>query len=155
MTPRVKLSEPQVAAIRELEQEGQLTAAVVVQAARAKASPLHDLFDWDKTKASEKWWLHRAREIIGSVVIVHQSVEYTIRAPAYVVVGDGAGYHSTVALRSDEARAREALIHALEAASGHLRRAQDLAGPLGLATELDRLLASVCGLQRVARHEAA
>jgi hypothetical protein len=52
-------------------------------------------------------------------------------------------------LRSDPASARQSLIYTLEVAAGHLRRAQDIAQPLGLQGEVDQLLAQVMGVQRL------
>lgn len=155
MTPKVRLTEPQVEAIRALENEtGRLTPQRVVQAAKAKSSPLHSLFDWNTKTAAEKWWLQRARDVIGSVTYQYQTTEYSVRVPAYIQSGDRAGYRSVIALRDDDASARESLIYALETAAGHLRRAVDLAAPLGLSADVDRLIESVVGVQRIVRAAA-
>jgi hypothetical protein len=128
-----------------------------VQAARDRRSPLHDLFDWSVKEAAEKWWLHQARVIIGAVEIHVTTEQFSYKASAYMrdTTADGQGYRSTVSLKADTPNARESLIFTLETAAGHLRRALDLAVPLGLAGEVDELLARVAGVQRVVRDRAA
>jgi len=156
MTPKVRLTDPQVEAIRALENEtGRLTPQLVVQAAKATSSPLHSLFDWNTETAAEKWWLQRARDVIGSVSYLYSTTTHTVKVPAYVQSGDRAGYRSVVSLRDDDAAARESLIYALETAAGHLRRAMDLAAPLGLSAEVDGLLSTIAGVQRIVRDRAA
>ena len=41
-----------------------LSPSIIVQSAKRKKSPLHKLFDWDDTEASQKWRLHQARILI-------------------------------------------------------------------------------------------
>lgn len=41
-----------------------LTPRMVLDAARPAEAPLHNLFEWDNKKASEKWRLHQARHLI-------------------------------------------------------------------------------------------
>jgi hypothetical protein len=154
----MKLTQVQLAAIRALENpRGQITATAVVQAARPTKSPLHDLFDWNVKVAAEKWWLHRARVIIGAVTIQVTTQEFTYNASAYVVdtTVEGQGYRSVVALKSDSESARESLVYTLEMAAGHLRRAFDLAAPLGLADEIDHLLQQIAGVRRVLTSKVA
>lgn len=154
----MKLTRAQIAAIQALENDrGQLTPGQVVEAARDKRSPLHTLFDWNVNTAAEQWWLHRARVILGAVKIQVVTQEFNYKAPAYVVdtEAEGQGYRSVVSLKSDTDSARESLIYTLEVAAGHLRRAQDLAQPLGLAAEIDHLLTEIAGVRRVIQKKAA
>jgi hypothetical protein len=154
----MKLTEEQIAAIQALENEkGELTPDQVVEAAKPKGSVLHDLFVWDKALAARAHWIQTAREIIGAVRVVVTTATTTVRTPMYVRDPDanGQGYRSVSGLRADPAAARESLIYTLEVASGHLRRAFDLAGPLGLADEIDQLVVQVAGVQRLVRDKAA
>lgn len=145
----------QLARLKALEDNhGRLTPARVVQDARSKTSPLHRLFDWDAKRASENWWLHRAREIIGAVTVVVTNETTTIRAPVYVHLPETKGYQTVAMLRKDPAQARESVIYTLEVAAGHLRRALDLAAPLGLQEQIDALIAEVVGVQRVIQQAA-
>ncbi len=147
----MRLTEAQVARVRSLEDAaGRLTADLVVEDAKNRTSPLHPLFTWDRSKAAAAYWLAEAREVIASVRLVVTNETTTLRVPVYVRATDmvGQGYRSVRALRADPAQARESLIYTLEVAAGHLRRAMDLAGPLGLSADIDRLIEEVVGVQR-------
>lgn len=154
----MRLTQAQLEAIKALENEhGQLTPRQVVEAAKDKRSPLHDLFDWDKGSAAAKWWEHQARIVINAVKIQVTTQEFSYRAPAYVVDTsvEGQGYRSVVSLKSDTANARESLIYTLNTAAGHLRRALDLAAPLGLSHEIDDLIEKIAGVHRMIESKAA
>jgi len=154
----VKLTQEQIDRLRSLETDnGELTPDRVVEDARQKSSPLHDLFEWDKSKAAQAHWIDQARVIIGAVRVVVTNETTTVRAPVYVrdPEAKGQGYRNVAALRADPDAARESLVYTLEVAAGHLRRAYDLAQPLGLSHEVDALLDQIVGLQRAARPVAA
>jgi len=55
------------------------TASEIVESAKDKTSPLHDLFEWDDSIASEKWREHQARLIVNHLIIIkkmdHEDVE--------------------------------------------------------------------------------
>jgi hypothetical protein len=147
----IRLTQPQVEAIRQLEgADGRLTPQQVVEAARSKDSPLHELFDWNIRSAASKWHLHQARTIIGAVRLQTVTNETVISNPCYVVDRDTpeAGYRSVTALKKNPASARESLIFTLEVAAGHLRRAYDLSVALSLQHEVMALVEQVTGLQR-------
>ncbi len=154
----MKLTQAQIARIKALEtKHGRLSARRLVEDAKSKRSPLHSLFPWNLRKAAEITWLARARDIIGAVKYVHHTTDHTIKAPAYVFDPSqkGGGYQSVAVMRADPSSARESLIFTLKIASGHIRRAFDLAGPLGLEAEVDQLLAQIAGLMRVAEKKKA
>lgn len=48
---------------------GEVTASDVLKDAKKKDSPLHDCFDWNDKTASDKWRLHQARLLLGSLVV--------------------------------------------------------------------------------------
>lgn len=54
------------------DNEGRLTPALVVAAARPKSHPLHDHFEWSNQIAGEKYRLIQARELIASVKVVYR-----------------------------------------------------------------------------------
>lgn len=145
------LTQEQIDRVRSLEDaDGRITPEIVVDDAKRKDSPLHDLFVWDKSKAAMMTWLHQAREVIGAVRIVVQSSTTTLKNPIYVRDPDatGQGYRSVMSLRKDPQKARESLVYTLEVAAGHVRRALELAEPLGLSGEVDGLLEQIVGVQR-------
>lgn len=52
----------QLLAVRD--QHGQLTPALVVDAARPKNHPLHNRFEWNNSAAAERWRRHQAHQLI-------------------------------------------------------------------------------------------
>jgi hypothetical protein len=52
---------------RIVEEHGNLEPQIVVQAARPKNSPLHELFEWDNKVAGDKYRLGQARTLIRIV----------------------------------------------------------------------------------------
>jgi hypothetical protein len=154
----MKLTQAQLTRIRELENsKGQITARRVLDDARQVRSPLHSLFNWNAKHAAERWWLHRARLIIGAVTIQVTHQHAVVKSPCYIVDTSikGEGYRSVASMKTDTVSARESLIYTLEVASGHLRRAYDLAAPLGIAKEIDSLLAQIAGVARIVQKKAA
>lgn len=161
----MKLTQAQLAHIKSLEDSrGRLTARRVLEDARKPKSPLHTLTvfrGWNVEHATRKWWLHCAQLVIGAVTYQVTHNERVIKAVAYVVDpsmkgnGGGGGYRSVQAMQADPESARESLIYTLEIASGHLRRAYDLAPALGLTRQIDALLAQIAGVKRIAAAKKA
>lgn len=153
----MKLTKTQIAHIKTLEQERKITPERVVTDAKRQNSPLHGLFNWNVRDAARQHWLHTARQIIGAVqyeIVRGETVELR---PQYVNVPgtEGRGYQRVEAVREDRDQARRSLVYTLEVAAGHLQRALDLAGPLGLTREIDHLLSEIAGVQRIALKKKA
>lgn len=55
-----------------LDENGDLTPALVVDAARDEDHPLHDRFDWDDSDAAEKWRINQAAHLIRSVKVTRE-----------------------------------------------------------------------------------
>lgn len=149
----MRLTQAQQARLKAIEDAaGRLSARRVFEDAKDHRSPLHALYNWNVKHAAEKWWLHQTRIIIASVNLKIIVNNVTVSRPYYVkdttVKGDG--YQSTIIMRQDKESSRESLIYTLEVAAGHLRRAYDLAQPLGLTKEIDALLAQIAGVKRIA-----
>jgi hypothetical protein len=51
------------------ERHGKLKARDVVDEARSKKNPLHEVFDWDNTSAAEKYRLEQARHLINHLTV--------------------------------------------------------------------------------------
>jgi len=157
----MKLTQAQLAHIQSLEDRfGRITRHRLLADARKPKSPLHSLSvwrGWDKTKLAETQLLHCADLVIGAVTYQYTHNERVIDTPKYVVdrsVKTG-GHRNAIAMRADPNAARESLIYTLEIAAGHLRRAYDLAAPLGLVKEIDSLLAQIAGVKRLADNKKA
>lgn len=152
----MKLTQAQLAHIKTLEdRSGRLTARRLLADARKPSSPLHGLKvwrGWDKAHATEKWWLHCAQLVIGAVTYQVTHNHRVLKSVAYVVDPSspaGGGYRNIVALKTDANAARESLVYTLEVAAGHLRRAYDIAIPLGIEKNIDALLAQIAGVKRI------
>ena len=52
------------------ERDNGIVPQAVVDEARDKASPLHDCFEWDNTRAAEKYRIEQARRMISHLVVV-------------------------------------------------------------------------------------
>lgn len=93
--------------IVELREEGKATPKAIVADARDLKSPLHKFFEWDDTKASEKWRLDQARALIHNVVIeisyeggLHEKID--VKAFHSVVQDGKRSYASAITVFSQE-----------------------------------------------------
>lgn len=67
--------------------EGEHAAPALVDASRSRNSPTHKLFQWNDAKAAEEYRIARARQLIGSVMIVVEEDKDGLpmkTAPAFV-----------------------------------------------------------------------
>ena len=71
-----KISEKVIQEILKVKEKQGLTAKAIVDQARKKTSPLHDLFEWDNEKASEMWRFQQARVLINEVKVIIEDNEY-------------------------------------------------------------------------------
>lgn len=67
------------------ERKGELTPALVVEAARKEESPLHDYFTWSDSKAATNFRLLEAAMLIRSVRVRVTNGEQTIRTNAFML----------------------------------------------------------------------
>lgn len=71
-----KITQERIKEIIRIKQSKGLTAESVLEEAKKKNNPLHDLFQWDNTKAGEQWRLQQARVFINEIKIVIDTKEY-------------------------------------------------------------------------------
>ena len=113
-----------------------LTADIVIDSAKDKRSPLHKHFPWDVKSAAYEHWKYIARKLISSVHIVYRIENISVTAPVYIRDPDSdpkeQGYVTVSSIKSDEERAREALIDEFKRVRGSLERAQSLAKVLSV-----------------------
>lgn len=124
------------------EKQGELTPAAVVEAAKNKASPLHDQFTWDNTKAATNYRLLQAAFLIKTVKIRVAQGEDSIRTNAYVLPKKGNGQFRAIQdvlsdgdladAMMDNARSE---LSAFKAKYGRLERLSSL------ITEMEKVLA--------------
>jgi len=73
------------AALKKIQQESSIiTPRLVVQSAEDEASPLHKYFEWNNTKAAERYREWQARSLIISVYLVDSEDENSVPVRAFV-----------------------------------------------------------------------
>jgi hypothetical protein len=100
---------------------GVLTAESVVSAARSKASPLHECFEWADTRAAQLWRLHQARNLIRvSVEIISPINGQEVEVRTFVSLTTdrnseegGGGYRVLTTVLTDSERRKQMLSDAL------------------------------------------
>ena len=137
-----------IARIRKLEaSDGTITPQAVLSDAKDPASPLHEHFEWDDSKAAHAHRINQARELIRSVRLVITNTESVVRRVAYVrdpaKPAHDPGYISTFQLRKSPNEARAALMAELARADNAMQRAKDVAFALGLEREIDAIIAAI------------
>jgi hypothetical protein len=136
--------------------QGNLTADAVVAEATNEASPLHHLFEWDDAKAAHAHRLDQARILLRGIHVRIETHRETYEVPAFCRnPSTSRGYALVSTLRSDKARAREALLREFVNARGALERARSMAVALGLEVEIERLLLGVLDLTRATEEAEA
>ena len=145
--PRQAVSAEKVAEhLRTLKEKyGTVTGETFLESARDESSEMHKLFEWDDTKAAEKWRVHQARMIICSIrvtieereeqpIVVRAFVQDRTEEPTYVHVID--------ALSEEETR-RQVLADARRDAEWFRRKYVDLQEVANIIEEIDRFVEEV------------
>jgi hypothetical protein len=128
---------------------GNLTRRAFVDDAADENSPLHPLLEWNDAVAGDQYRLIQAGTIIRNVEYTYVTEKHVTVAPVYMKNPDErSGYTTVAALRTDEDRARSALIAEFIAVRGRLVRARSIARVLDLESEIDALLTGVVEIQR-------
>lgn len=112
---------------------GRLTPEDVVEAARARSSPLHAAFCWDDTEAARLYRLVQARNVIGAIVVVHRD-EGPVRE--YVRLPKVREYAPTVEAMKDPKHAEGILDRALAELDGMLVRYRSYRALAGLLDDV-------------------
>ncbi len=146
-------------ALESLENDGRLLPSEVVAAAEDEASPLHDCFEWDDSKAAYQQRLGRARDLIVSFPAKITTIGTTLHCPATVVVtkqyihdpslpAHVEGYRRLEVLKNDPEMAAEAVRREIDSAAAHLRRAESIAEALGLASAVAAVKKKLVALRK-------
>lgn len=122
---------------KELEAQGNLNAAALVEASKAEDAPLHDMFEWDDTVAAQKYREVQAREIIRSITVVTEDRPLSYRQ--FSSVGNSVYVSTTSALSRDETR-KIVLSTAMRELEAFRRKYQTLSELLGLFSAIDEVL---------------
>ena len=108
---------------------GAVTPQALLDASRPDGAPLHGLFEWDNTRAAERWRLNQAQEIISSLRIVVREGEPEMPAMAYLSVGASGdrrhkGFLPMTSVVDNRARRVQFLLGELRNLEGILRRTE-------------------------------
>jgi hypothetical protein len=148
------MSDPAILEAIQAE-HGRVTAELVVEASRDAEHPWHDKFDWNNESAGHHWRMMQARSLIRSVRYERRTETRILHSPAYIRDPDAPSteqsYVSVVSLRTDEDRARAALINEFTRVASALKRAREIADVLGLDDEVAHMLRNVEGLRETLR----
>jgi hypothetical protein len=106
--------------LRELEEiaaanGGLVRPEAVVEYARNPETALHSWFEWDDSKAAEKYRLHQARMRLRLVLTMHPKAEIKFRAVVSLKEDrySGQGYRLTLDVMSESERREQLLLEAL------------------------------------------
>lgn len=84
---------------------GDVTPQMVVQEAKDKNNPLHTCFDWNNSEAGEKWRIHQARLLMGSLVVqIEYSQPQSIRAFVNLQTPERQSYYPITDIMDDNAK---------------------------------------------------
>ena len=145
MSEKNTRTSPQVlAALRRLERGGKLEPESVVEAARAKSSPLHRHFEWSDTKAAHEYRLDQARRLIR----VHVEMLPGASSPSPIFVSlkrdrdeERGGYRRMVTVLSD-AEMRQELLDAAHQEMVYFR------GKYGMLKELAGVIDAMAKVEK-------
>lgn len=101
--------DPQIAGeiCAKLEAENRLTAQDLVEVSRPETAPLHCEFEWDDSKAAEKYRESQARNIIRHITVELKDGQSSSQEPVrafYNVVEASPEYESIRVIISDESK---------------------------------------------------
>lgn len=140
------------------QQHGTLTPELVVEDAKRRDSPLHDLFEWDVEKAATQHWHDVARQLIRNVRVVINNEDRIIKAPYFVrdpsLPSTQQGYTTVDKLRTEPEMARDAVAEECSRAAAAFRRAQEVAAAVGVESDVLELLQDTLALGRRVKESA-
>ena len=127
--------------------KGKVTPALVVLAARPDESPLHQYFEWDDTKAGEKYREMQARTLLRACKIDHKVNHHKIQIPKYTRDPQAEpavqGYVEVARIKTDADLAHAVLVREFAKIANALRTARHMASYFGLDSEIDTLTESM------------
>ena len=121
------------------------TAHAVLDDARNEDSPLHSYFEWDDSKAAERFRLNQARALIMHAKVCMVAGEKKFNVRAFVSLGadriDGGGYRPIGDVMSDAERRAELLRTALSELGNFKKRYETLGELSGVWHAIDEVSA--------------
>ena len=136
--------------------DGKLTPDAVVDDAKNPASPLHPFFEWNDAKAAEEHRRYQARKLM-TLRVVCRTEKTAVSSVRYVrdpEAGKGQGYVSVFKLKTDKAKALDALRAEFDRVLHVLERTRSIAAVLGLEDELESLIQKALAVRQGADEAA-
>ena len=127
------------------QRDGMVTKETLLDESRPEEAPLHPAFEWDDTKAAEKYRLTQAKSIINDIVVevIRTGEDETKKVPAFVNVVKGlqnnAQYLSIDVAMSDEDHRKAVLENAKSELNAFKRKYSNLTELAGVFAEIDKL----------------
>ena len=130
------------------EENGKIVPKALVDESKDTSSPTHRFFEWNNTKAAEKFRLHQAKNIINHVEIEIVSAEVpggTIRLRAFqpIVIGGKRGYSASANVVSNEDYARQVVDRLVNMIEGRTRELQAFEQYVWVAKLLNRTVLKI------------
>lgn len=114
-------------------------AANVVDYAKPKASPIHDMFEWRNAVAAHEYRLTQARYYMRHLEVTIESNGKDIQMPMAVSFGPGAAYKSTQDVMENKDWRAALISKALKEALAWKERWKHLSELADIFSEIDRL----------------
>lgn len=110
--------------LEDIKKKGNLTPPRIIERAKSKKSILNRYFEWEDTKAAEKWRLQQARNITGHIIEVVVIKGESVEEKAYFSVVTKNNETSYVSLSEaiSTSSYRKQLLNEMETTSGNLLR---------------------------------
>lgn len=118
------------------------TPKQILDKAKDAETELHKCFEWDNTKAGEKWRLHQARKLVCSLVFKEQS-EQTDPAPGirlFFKIDEDEGYKPVVMIMRDKAEYQKLLTKALSELRAFQAKYKSLTELDSIFSEIEKLV---------------
>lgn len=106
-----KLNKQCIYAIVKIHEEKGLTPETLLEEAKKRENPLHDLFEWNNDKAAEQWRLQQARVLINEIKIkVGNSIMYAYENVNVKINGTSEKQYKLITEIMDDKQYREQVI---------------------------------------------
>lgn len=149
-----KVAYETLESIRE-KSGGSLTDDVVVAAAKSKRSAIHNLFEWDDTKAAEEHRRSQARTLIRAIEVTYKETPkspvraFQVMQKVSAKEQERTSYSTTEAVMSDPVSRDQLIATAIREAMAFRRRFKHLHELRPLFDALDQVI-ETAGLEQVA-----
>lgn len=104
------------------------TTAQILDKARDEGSELHKCFEWDDTRAAERWRLHQARNLVCNLVIREEtpSEKPIPEVRLFFKLDEDSGYKATTLIMQNKDEYQKLLQNALKELTAFQRKYRSL-----------------------------